>query len=117
MNAKKNKETLIKGNAAIAAGEYETFLGFCAETTRWEFVGEKTLTGKQAVRDYMQEFYIEPPKFTLIDIIAENDFVTAIGSIQIKSESGDWAEYSYCDVWRFENGQMVDLRAFVIKCR
>jgi uncharacterized protein (TIGR02246 family) len=113
--SEKNKAILEEANAANAAGNYEGFLSFCTDDTQWTFVGDKTLNGKEAVRQYMAETYIEPPKFTVANLIAEGDFVTALGDITLKDAAGKAAHYSYCDVWRFRDDKMVELRAFVIK--
>ena len=113
--SEKNKAILEEANAANAAGNYEGFLSFCADDTEWTFVGDKTLRGKEAVRQYMAETYIEPPKFTTVNLIAEGDFVTALGDITLKDENGKAAHYSYCDVWRFRGDKIVELKAFVIK--
>lgn len=113
--SEKNKAILEEANAAIAEGNTEEFLSFCADDTEWTYVGDKTLKGKEAVRQYMATAYLEPPKFTVAYLIAEGDFVTALGDITMKDEDGKAAHYSYCDIWRFCGGKMVELRAFVIK--
>ncbi|NCJ08198.1 nuclear transport factor 2 family protein [Synechococcales cyanobacterium C] len=110
-----NKAILEAANAAIAGGNYEGFLSFCADDTQWTFVGDKTLNGKAAVRQWMATTYVEPPKFMVAHLIAESDFVTALGDITMKDEDGKAAHYSYCDVWRFRDSKIVELRAFVIK--
>jgi uncharacterized protein len=111
----KNKTILEKANAAIIKGDNEGFLSFCADDTEWTFVGDKTLRGKEAVRQWMATSYIEPPKFSVENLIAEGDFVTALGNITMKDEDGKEEDYSYCDVWRFRDGKIVELKAFVIK--
>jgi uncharacterized protein len=113
--SEKNKAILEKGNAAIAEGNNEGLLLYCADNTEWTFVGDKTLKGKEAVRQYMATTYTEPPKFTVANLIAEGDFVTALGDITLKDEEGKMVHYSYCDVWRFRGGQIIELKAFVIK--
>jgi uncharacterized protein len=113
--SEQNKAILAKGNAAIAEGNNEGFLSFCADDMEWTFVGDKTLKGKEAVRQYMTTTYIEPPKFIVANLIAEGEFVTALGDITLKDEDGTAAHYSYCDIWRFRGGKIVELRAFVIK--
>jgi uncharacterized protein len=113
--SERNKAILQEANAAIAEGNYEGFLSFCADDTEWTFVGDRILKGKEAVRQWMATTYTEPPKFAVADLIAEDDFVTALGEITMKDENGKAARYSYCDVWRFRGGKMVELRAFVIK--
>lgn len=107
--SEQNKAILEKANAAIVEGKYEEFLSFCSEDTEWTFVGDKTLKGKEAVREYMA-VYVKPPKFKVANLIAEGDFVTALGEITM-----DNTDYAYCDVWRFREGKMVELQAFVIK--
>lgn len=110
-----NKAILEKANAAIAEGDNEGFLLFCTDDTEWTFVGDKTLRGKEAVRQWMATVYKEPPKFMVDNLIAEGDFVTALGNIAMKKEDGREALYSYCDVWRFRDGKIVELKAFVIE--
>ena len=113
--SEKNKAILEKGNAAVAEGNNEGLLSFCADDVEWTFVGDKTLKGKEAVRQYMATTYIEPPKFTVTNLIAEGDFVTALGDITLKDEDGQAVHHSYCDVWRFRGGKILELKAFVIK--
>lgn len=110
-----NKAILEAANAAIAKGDYEGFLSFCTDDTKWIFVGDKILNGKEAVRQWMAMEYVEPPLNIVANLIAEGDFVTALGNLTIKDESGKATHYSYCDVWRFRGGKMAELRAFVIQ--
>ena len=110
-----NKNVLLKANAAITEGDNEGFLTSCTEDVKWEFVGDQVLNGKEAVRAYLKKEYVEPPKFEVENLIAEGDFVTAIGKISLKDESGKVTHYSYCDVWRFHDGKMAELKAFVIQ--
>lgn len=113
--SEKNKEILTKANAAITKGDYEGFLAFCSEDTEWNFVGDQRLKGKKAVRQFMAENYLEPPDFSVSRLIAGEDFVTALGDITLKDENGKAVQHSYCDVWRFRDGEMIELKAFVIK--
>jgi ketosteroid isomerase-like protein len=112
--SEKNKSILEQANAAIAEGDYEGFLSYCTEDTEWQFVGERTLKGKEAVRQWMKATYIEPPEFKVAHLIAEGDFVAALGEITLKDEDGKATTHSYCDVWRFRGDRMVELTAFVI---
>ena len=110
-----NKAVLEHANAAVAAGDYEGFLSYCTDDVEWTFVGERTLNGKEAVRRYMTATYLEPPRFTVSQVIAEGDFVTAIGEIAIKDATGRVAHSAYCDVWRLRGGKLAELRAFVVE--
>ena len=110
-----NKSILKKGNAAISNGDNEGFLIHCTEDTEWVFVGDRTLHGKKAVRQWMAETYLEPPQNEVEALIAEGDFVTATGTITVKDKNGKTDSSLYCDVWEFRDGKMAKLRAFVIK--
>ena len=115
MSVETNISILKKGNAAIAEGNNEGLLKFCTEDTEWIFVGEKTLKGKDAVRQYMLETYVEPPIFTVSQLIADGNFVIALGEITLKNNENCLIKYSYCDVWHFRNNMIDKLKAFVIK--
>ncbi|MDC8104755.1 nuclear transport factor 2 family protein [Chryseobacterium sp. PTM-20240506] len=110
-----NKTVLEKANLAIAKGDYEGFLSYCTDDTQWTFVGEQVLKGKEEVRKYMAVAYTEPPEFKVEKLVAENDYVVAIGRISMKNKEGKIVDYSYCDVWRFRDGKMAELKAFVIE--
>ncbi len=110
-----NKTILQKANAALVAGDYEGFLSYCTDDTEWTFVGEQTLRGKAAVRKWMATAYKKPPIFLVKRLVAEDDFVTALGTITLPEKGGQAVDYAYCDVWRFRDGKMAELTAFVIK--
>lgn len=111
---KNYKSILLKANDAVLKGDYEGFLAHCTEDTKWVFVGDKVLEGKEEVRKWMLSEYVEPPKFDLKNLIAENDYVTALGEITLLNENGVSVQYWYCDVWKFRDGKMAELTAFVI---
>jgi ketosteroid isomerase-like protein len=63
----------------------------------------------------MKSTYREPPKFRVDRMIAETDFVAALGEILLKDDHGTEVRHAYCDVWRFRDGKLAGLRAFVVK--
>ena len=109
-----NKNILQQANAAVRRGDNEGFLAHCTDDLVWSTVGGETLHGKEAVRAWMVDGYAEPPTFTVRDLVAEGDFVVAIGDIESKDEQGDPVQNAYSDVWRFRDGKMAELRAFVV---
>jgi ketosteroid isomerase-like protein len=111
----KNKEIVEKINASFAEGGVEGFLSFCADDVEWTMVGDKSVKGKDAIRKWMASMDVEPPKFTVDNIIAEGDFVTAYGDMTMKDKDGKDASYSYCDIYRFRGDKIVALSSFVIK--
>ena len=113
--SEKNKTILIKANEAVSKGDYEGFLEYCTQDVKWIFIGDQILNGKKEVRKYMLSEYIVPPKFDVSNLIAEGDYVTAIGNITLTNAEGVSHHYSYCDVWKFRDWKMDELQAFVIE--
>jgi len=110
----KNTTILHTANEFVSKGDHEGFLAYCTDQTKWVFVGERTLNGKEEVRTYMEEFYEEPPVFNVEKTIEEEDFVTVTGEIRLKNKAGEYEHFYYCDIWRFEDGKIAELKAFVI---
>ena len=115
--SEKSKAILERANAAVAKGDYEGFLSHCTEDVEWTFVGDKTLKGKEAVREYMKATYVEPPRFRVDRLIAEGDFVTALGDIDLTDETGKLVHFAYCDVWHIRGDKLAELRAFVVEIK
>ena len=117
--SEKNRETVRKVNDAFLNGNFEGFLDYCADDVQWAMVGEKTVKGKEAIRQWMREMTAanpEPPKFTVADpIIAEGDYVVARGEMKMKDKDSQPGQHSYCDLYHFRNGKIVELNSFVLK--
>lgn len=111
----KNITILHTANEFIAKGDYESFLAYCTAETKWVFIGERILHGKEEVRAYLKEFYQEPPVFDVGKSIEEGDFVMVTGEIRLRNKDGKYDHFDYCDIWRFEDGKMAELKAFVIE--
>jgi ketosteroid isomerase-like protein len=47
-------------------------------------------------------------------MIGDGDFVAALGEITLTDEEGNTRPHAYCDVWRFRDGKMAELQAFVV---
>lgn len=112
----KNKEIVEKVNASFAEGSPEGFLGFCADDVKWTMIGEKTTNGKEAIREWMKSMDgMEPPKFTVENLVADGDLVVANGGMTMKDEDGNTVGYAYCDIYRFRDGKIQELSSFVVK--
>jgi ketosteroid isomerase-like protein len=98
-----------------ASGSPQTWSTALKEDTQWHFIGDRTLSGKDMVRQWMAETYREPPRFEVNHLISEGDWLTALGDITTKDDEGNEVCYAYCDVWRFEGDKLAELRAFVIR--
>ncbi len=110
-----NKETLNRANAAILNKDHEGFLSHCTDDTEWHFLGDKTLRGKSAVRAWLAATYLQPPKLNVHNIISEGDHLAVYGEVAVKDKSGKETRSYYCDVWRFRDGKLAELRAYVVE--
>lgn len=108
-----NREILIKANKAFSEGNYEEFLTYCTNDTKWEYVGDRTIMGKDKLREYLATAY-EESTFTAERYIEEGTYLTVLGKIKLKQTGGELVNYSYCDVWTFRDGKLAELKAFVI---
>ena len=111
-----NKSVLEQANAAVTRGDYEGFLSFYTDDTLWTFVGDRVLKGKEDIRRWTAEAYSQgPPELTVDHLIAEAEFLTAVGVVTTADKDGKKDRFAYCDVWRLRDGKLAELRAFVIE--
>ena len=114
----KNKEIVGKVNASLAAGNPEGFLSFCADDVQWTIAGEKSVQGKENIRQWMNQMAAEnpaPPKFTVDNVFGEGEFVAATGNMSMKDKDGKEGQYTFCDIYRFENDTIIELNSYVVK--
>ena len=110
------KDILTLANAAVVRGDHEGFLAFCTDDTEWIFLGDRTLRGKQAVRQWMADSYkAAPPRLRVHRMVVEGDFLTAVGDIVLTDVNGQQTRHAYCDVWRLREGKLAVLHAFVVE--
>lgn len=111
-----NKEIVEKLNVAFAENKPEVFLDACADNATWRMVGDKSYEGKEAIKEFMNSMKdMEPPKFTVDNTFGDGDFVTSYGDMMMKDENGKDTPYSFCDIYQFRDGKIIDLRSFVVK--
>ncbi|HVL68007.1 MAG TPA: nuclear transport factor 2 family protein [Vicinamibacterales bacterium] len=103
-------------NDTFAKGDTRTFLDYCTDDVVWTMVGDRTVQGKQAVADWMASMQpSDLPTFTTEIVAVDGDVVAATGGMTMKEKDGSTGRYSYCDVYRFRDGKVAELRSFVIK--
>src|SRR5690606_27096313 len=110
-----NKVLLKTANEALEKGDIEGFLSFCTDDTEWVFIGEKTLKGKEAVKQYLEEAYTETTQFTIERMIEEGDFVVQLCEISYENNKCNVESYLGSDIRSFDNRKMGEQKACVIK--
>jgi ketosteroid isomerase-like protein len=108
-------------SVAVSAGKAWSTIA-CALTTarRRPSISESTATTtphleQMLVRRWMAATYREPPKFQVHRMVAEGDFVAALGKMTLKNEAGTPVRHAFCDVWRFDGGRIAGLHAYVVE--
>lgn len=116
--AENYKEIIEKINKSFEEGDTEGFLSECTDDFAWVMVGEESHKGKESIRSWMSQMKgMEPPKISSTNVIADGENVAAHGEMTMKNESGETVNYEYCDVYRFEDGKVAELRSYVIKTK
>ena len=113
MSSETHKLVLEAANDAVSRGDTDGFLAYCTDDTVWEFVGDRTLHGKDEVRRWMQETYLRPPLNRVELLVAEGDSLVAVGVITVFDGDAE-TRSRYCDVWRLRDGKLAELQAFVV---
>jgi len=110
-----HKRTVEQANDAFVRNDVEAFLNLCTENVEWTMVGDTTVRGKSAIREWMKSMDPGTPAVTVDRVIAEADFAVTWGSLTMKDKDGRAAPFTYCDVYRFQGDRIAALKAFVIK--
>ena len=107
-----NKELFTNANKALAEGNYEEFIDYCAENIIWKNIGGNTYNGKLELISYIRSVY-PTATFTTENVIQENDFVVELGKL-VSEINGNSKTHSYCDVWSFKSERISQVTSFVI---
>ena len=111
-----NKQTVEKVNDGLAKNDPEVFLSNCRDDVKWNMVGDDTRTGVETIRTWMKSMGdMEPPKFTVDNLIGEGNVVVANGDMTMRNKEGKDESYSYCDVYNFQDGKIAELTSYVVK--
>lgn len=113
--AENHKATIDAVNEAFAKNDLEAFLAHCADDVRWTMYGDRTVNGKQAIRDWMGPMMTEAPIFTITNVIVSGDTGVATAHMTMKNKEGAPEPYASCDVYRFRGGKIAELESYVVK--
>ena len=104
-------------NDAFAENNLEKVLSFCTNDFIWTMVGDTSVKGKDAIRQWMASMDVEPPQELRIQqVLAEGDTVITRGDMMMKGRKEPAAHsYAFCDVYRFKGDKVAELTAFVIR--
>ena len=116
MSAAAHKEIVQSVNDAFSENNIERFLDHCSEDITWTMVGKPPLKGKQDIREFMNSMgdCPTPPEMNTISMIAEGALVAADGTMTMTNSDGSIYNGAYCDIYHFQNGQIVALKSYIV---
>ena len=111
----RNTAIVEEVNAAFAANDIEAFLAHCTKDIVWTMVGDRTISGVDAIRGWLSSTKgAESPAFTVDHVSGDGDTVTAYGDMTMKGQDGLPEPYAYCDIYRFRGDKIAELRSYVV---
>lgn len=110
------KDIVTDINEAFAKNNIEAFLDHCSDDLAWTMAGDRSMTGKDKIRNWMGSMDgHEPPVFTTDTLIAEGNTVVCSGDMKMKGQDGVEGSYKYCDIYVFDANKVVKLTSLVVK--
>ena len=114
--AANRREIVQRINEGFAENNLEKVLSFCSDDLIWTMVGDTTVRGKDAIREWMASMDPQPPTITIRQTVVEGDSVVACGDMSMQEKNGGTpVPYTFCDVYRFAGDKVAELTAFVIR--
>jgi uncharacterized protein len=101
-------------NNSFTENNTDGFLEHCTDDIKWTMVGEKTVTGKDAIREWIKAGECEPPVFSVINLVEDGNIAICNGDMTMKDKDGKESRFSYCDIYRFNSDKVAELTTFVV---
>jgi uncharacterized protein len=110
-----NKEIIRKLNKAFEADDVETILSCLADDVRWDVAGYFTAIGKEEFRKQIHnEAFVGAPTITIINDIAEGDYVAVEGRVESRMKSGAPFKAVFHNTYRLENRKVKAMTSYVV---
>ena len=112
----KNKEIVEKVNASFAEGGLEGFLSYCADDVDLDHRRRQDwLKEKRPFANGWHSMDMEPPKFTVEKHHRRRRPCHRAWRNDHEGQRWKDGSYEYCDIYRFRDGKIAELRSFVVK--
>lgn len=115
----REKEEFIRDfNEAFAKNDLDFILGSMTENIVWDFVGEGTRKGKEAVKEFLKPMEnIKTLEMDLLQIISREQSVAANGRMKIKEPSGEIKSFGFVDFYELDgqkNPKVAKMTSYVV---
>ena len=84
--AANRKEIVQRINEGFAENNLEKVLSFCTDDLTWTMVGDRTVRGKDPIRQWMASMDPQPPQFIIHQTIAEGESVVTRGDMVMQEK-------------------------------
>lgn len=97
----REKEEFIRDfNEAFAKNDLDFILNSMSEDIQWNFIGEKTLQGKEEVKEFLKPMQnVETLELELLQIVSTDQSAAANGRMSIKEPSGEIKKFGFADFY------------------
>ena len=104
----REKEEFIRDfNEAFSKNDLDFILNNMSDDIVWDFVGEKTMKGKDEVRDFMKPMSgIRTLEMELLQIISREQSAAANGRMKIREPSGEIKSFEFADFYQFDGSKI-----------
>lgn len=116
----REKEEFIRDfNQAFSKNDLDFILNNMTEDVQWNFVGEKPMEGKEAVKEFMEPMKeMETLEMELIQIITNGQTAAASGRMKVKEPSGEIKNFGFADFYEFsglKNPKISKMTSYVVE--
>ena len=113
-----NREQIIRVvNDAFAKDDMTLFLSHCTNNVVWNMIGDKTLEGKDSIRQAMTAQPGNCPDITVDTVITEGNKTVGVGRFSINNKEGLQETFQYCDVYTFEDEKIAAMDSYVVSVK
>lgn len=118
----KEKEDFIREfNEAFSRNDLDFILDSMSDDIVWNFVGEKTVHGKNEVREFMKHMSkVETLEMELLQIITHGWNAAANGKMKIKEPTGETKSFGFADIYIFnglKSPKVKSMTSYVVQIK
>ena len=115
----KEKEEFIRNyNEAFSKNDQDFILNNMTDDIIWNFIGEKTIQGKDEVRAFMKPMSnVQTLDLELLQIITHGRTAAVHGKMKIKEPSGEIKHFGFADFYvfnGFKSPKIKEMTSYVI---
>ena len=115
----REKEEFIRDfNEAFSRNDLDFILNNMSDDIEWNFIGEKTVKGKSAVKKFMEPMKnVETLEMELLQIVSGERSAAANGRMTIKEPSGETKSFGFADFYEIEGlktPKIIKMTSYVV---